>query len=219
MHRYRAAFRAWRSYRGAGLRTRAFLAARLAVLPLKPLADEFAQLHGRVLGVGSGHGLIARWIAELNPDVTVDGSDVDERRIAVAAATQELAPRVRILHRDVRALDDVDAYDAAEATDLMHHVPSEEHADVARAIARALRPGGVVLIKDIACTPRWKHAFNSLHDRLVTGKWENFSREPEAMAAVFEAAGLETERCYRVAPLSPYPHFILRARRPAAPSG
>jgi 2-polyprenyl-3-methyl-5-hydroxy-6-metoxy-1,4-benzoquinol methylase len=218
VHSLAAAFRAWRTYRGTGLRTRAFLAARFLVLPRRALAAEFLQLHGRVLGVGSGHGVLARWLAELNPEVTVDGSDIDGSRVALAAASEARSPRVRIHHRDVRALDERDAYDAAVAIDLLHHVPAVDHREIAYAIARALKPGGVVLIKDIALTPRWKHRFNGVHDRLVTGRWENFSREPEDMAAVFESAGFQTERCERVAPLSPYPHFILRARK-APPSG
>src|SRR3954449_6515688 len=84
MRHRRAAIRAWRSYRGAGAVTRAFLGARLMVLPLKALAEEFERFHGRVLGVGSGHGIVARYLAELNPDVTVEGIDVDAARVAVA---------------------------------------------------------------------------------------------------------------------------------------
>jgi 2-polyprenyl-3-methyl-5-hydroxy-6-metoxy-1,4-benzoquinol methylase len=218
LHPVKAAFRAWRSYRGAGLRTRAFLGARLAVLPLRPLAAEFARLEGRVLGVGSGHGLLERWLAELNPAVTVDGSDLDGERVALAASTQARAPRVRIHQRDLRSVDEREEFDAAVAIDVLHHVPAGDHEAIARALARALKPGGVLLIKDIALTPRWRHGFNALHDRLVSGEHETFSRDPEDMAALFERAGFVTERCYRVAPLSPYPHFILRLRR-AAPGG
>src|SRR4051794_31872760 len=111
----RAALRAWRTYRGCGLRLRLFLLARLAVLPRRALAREFAQLHGRVLGVGSGHGLLARWLAEMNADVNVTGLDLDAGRVAVAAATQERSPRVRIRVQDVRSLDEDGAFDAAAA--------------------------------------------------------------------------------------------------------
>src|SRR2546423_1616825 len=137
-----SAFRAWRPYRGAGLRTRAFLAARLAVLPLRPLAGEFGRLHGRILGVGSGHGLLARWLAELNPGVIVDGYDVDEARVAVARATESRQPRVRIHRRDVLTLDADAAFDAAVAIDLLHHVRPEDQPKLARALARAVKPGG-----------------------------------------------------------------------------
>jgi cyclopropane fatty-acyl-phospholipid synthase-like methyltransferase len=207
-----SAVTAWRSYRGAGIRTRTFLAARLLVLPLKPLASEFERLHGRVLGVGSGHGIVARFLAELNPDVTVTGLDVDAKRVAVAKATERRSPRVQIRVQDVRGLDEDAAFDAAAAVDLMHHVPTADRPALAEALARAVKPGGTLLIKDIARTPRWKHAVNRLHDRISSGEATTAS-EPAALAELFEQAGFSIERLDRIAPSSPYPHFILRARR------
>jgi 2-polyprenyl-6-hydroxyphenyl methylase/3-demethylubiquinone-9 3-methyltransferase len=194
------------------VRLRAFLAARLLVLPLKPLADELRRLDGRVLGVGSGHGLIARYAAELNPRIEVTGMDVDAARVAIAQATEANAPRVRIQVADVRRLGADAPFDAAAAVDLMHHIAPADRADVARALAAAVRPGGTLLIKEIARTPRWKHAINRAHDRLIANEsTEGF--DPESLARLFVAAGFETERLERIAPLSPYPHFILRARR------
>jgi 2-polyprenyl-6-hydroxyphenyl methylase/3-demethylubiquinone-9 3-methyltransferase len=212
MQYWRAAWRAWHSYRGAKPATRAFLAARLLVLPLKPLAEEFERLDGRVLGVGSGHGLVARYLAELNPNVTVTGIDVDADRVAIAQATEANAPRVRIRVADIRHLDAHTEFDAAGAVDLMHHIPPSDHRAVADALARAVRPGGTLLIKDIAPTPRWKHAINRLHDRIVSGA-ATTATDPHSLAEVFTAAGFATERLDRVASLSPHPHFILRARR------
>jgi SAM-dependent methyltransferase len=192
------------------------VAARLLVLPLKALAEEFAALEGRVLGVGSGHGVVARFLTELNPHVEVTGVDLDPVRVAVARATEANAPRVRIRVADVRVLDARDEFDAAAAVDLMHHVPPADHPAVARALADAVRPGGTLLIKDIAPTPRWKHAVNRLHDRIVA-RQATTAADPAALAELFEGAGFETERLDRTAPLSPYPHFILRARRRAQP--
>jgi cyclopropane fatty-acyl-phospholipid synthase-like methyltransferase len=191
---------------------RAFLAARLLVLPLGELAGELARLDGRVLGVGSGHGLLARYAVELNPAIELTGLDVDAARVAVAQATEIRSPRVRIRLQDVRALDEAGGFDAVAAIDLMHHVPQTDHEAVARALARAVKPGGLLLVKDIARTPRWKHAVNRIHDRVVAGE-ATTATEPEALAALFNQAGFTTERLERVAPLSPYPHFILRARR------
>jgi 2-polyprenyl-3-methyl-5-hydroxy-6-metoxy-1,4-benzoquinol methylase len=212
VHHRRAAFRAWRSYRGQPLRLRAFLAGRLLVLPLSELAREFERLDGHVLGVGSGHGLIARYLAEVNPGVTVTGIDVDAERVAVARATEARSARVRIRRQDVRALDAHAEFDAAAAVDLMHHVPQADHKAVAEALARAVKPGGQLLIKDIAPMPPWKHQVNRLHDRVVSGE-ATTTTDPASLAELFERAGFSVERLERIAPLSPYPHFILRARR------
>jgi hypothetical protein len=83
---------------------------------------------------------------------------------------------------------------------------------VARALARAVKPGGHLLIKDIAPTPRWKHGINRLHDRLISGEITT-ATDPTSLAELLNEAGFTVERLERIAPLSPYPHFILRARR------
>jgi cyclopropane fatty-acyl-phospholipid synthase-like methyltransferase len=196
------------------VRVRLFLAARLLVLPLKPLAREFARLQGHVLGLGSGHGLIARWVAELNPDVTIDGYDADAERVAIAAATQERQPRVQIHREDVLALRPEGAFDSASAVDLIHHLDPARLGELAAGLARAVKPGGTLLVKDIAPTPRWKHSVNRLHDRVVAGE-PTTGIAPEALAELVTEAGFDVERLERVARFSPYPHFILRARRRA----
>src|SRR4051794_33402080 len=203
-----AAVRAWRSYRGAPFGVRVFLAARFAVLPRRALVREFRTLRGRVLSVGAGHGLMERWLAELSPDVTIDGFERDVERVELASGHPH--PRVTLHARDVRAIDAHAQYDAALAIDVIHHVPSEDHSALAAALARALKPDGVLLIKDIARTPGWKHWWNSFHDHVVTTEWSIDAREPDDLAALFADAGFEVERCYRAGRLSPYPHFMLR---------
>src|SRR4051794_16360249 len=213
MHPLVAAVRAWWTYRSAGARTQAFLAARLAVLPLRSLAKEYARFEGHVLGIGSGHGLLARWLAELNSNVTVDGYDLDAERIAIARMTESRSPRVRIHLADVRGLDAHAEFDAASAIDVVHHIPHEDHAALFAALAAALKPGGTLLIKEIARHPRWKHRVNQLHDHVVAGQ-QTHALEPAELAAAVEAAGFTVERLYSAgAAFSPYSHFILRARR------
>ena len=206
----RPALRAWRSYGGAPPGVRAFLAARLAILPLSGLDAELRGLRGRVLSLGSGYGVLERYVAEINPAVAIDGFELDGDRVSLAA--QSAPARVQIREQDVRAIDEQHAYDGAFAVDVLHHVPAGDHAELAAVLARALKPGGVLLVKDIARTPRWKHEFNRLHDRLVTGDGTSHTREPEEMAAVFASAGFSLERADRIGRASPYPHYLLRLR-------
>ena len=207
----RPALRAWRSFEGAPPVVRGFLGARLGLMvPLRELDEELRALSGRVLSLGSGYGVLERYLAEINPAVEIEGFELDGERVELAQRTAP--PRVVIRRQDVRALAEQHAYDGALAVDVLHHVPADDHHELATALAAALRPGGVLVVKDIARTPRWRHEFNRFHDRLVTGDATIFTREPEEMAAVFASAGFACERCERIGRASPYPHYLLRLR-------
>jgi len=206
-------WRAWRSFAGAPPVTQAFLGARLMLLPLGALEADLLGLRGRVLSLGSGFGVVERYLAEINPEVTIDGYELDAGRVALAGRTQARAPRVEIHEADVTTLEAGEGYDAAIAVDVLHHIPADEHVGIARALAQELRPGARCLVKDIGLRPAWKHAFNQAHDRVVAGE-ETHCRAPGDMAAVFAEAGFEVDGVIDLGRRSPYPHYLLRLRRP-----
>ena len=143
------------------------MVARAVVAPLGPLGDEARAVRGRMLSLGSGISLVERYLAELNPDLTVDGIDLDPRRVELIRSTASRSPRVTLRLGDATALDEPEAYDAVLVCDAIHHFDPDAHKVLADSIARCLRPGGVVLVKDLDTRPRWKHEWNRLHDRLV----------------------------------------------------
>jgi cyclopropane fatty-acyl-phospholipid synthase-like methyltransferase len=208
-----AAGRTWRSFAGSGPAARLWVAARLAVLPMGALHPELRALSGRVLSVGCGHGAIERYLAEVNPAVTVEGVELDATRVAAAARSAGRAPRVRLHAGDARRLDG-GPYDAALAVDVLHHLDPAGQEALAVALAAAVAPGGPCLVKDIGRLPAWKHRVNAWHDRLVAGGPVH-CRTPEAMAALFDGAGFDCERILRCDHRSPYPHYLLRLRRRA----
>lgn len=208
-----AALAAWRSYRGAPLTTRMFLGARLAVVPLGAIDAELRELKGRVLSLGCGHGIVERYLAELNPDVTVDGFELDAARVEAAGRTASAAPRVTVACADVTELPDLETHDAALAVDVLHHIAPDAHVDIAHALYRCLRPGGTLLVKDIDTHPRWKHRWNVIHDRIVAGPDPIHCRSADDMAAVVTAAGFDIVDVRRLHRAGPYPHYLVHARR------
>ena len=215
----RAAWRAWASYRGLGPRTRAFLLGRAAVAPLGPLGGDLRALRGRVLSVGCGHGLIERYLAEVNVGVEVEGIELDAGRVEAARSTESRSPRVRVRQGDVTRLDRGRAYAAALAVDVFHHLPPERHAPLAEALHDLLEPGGTCLVKDIAPTPRSRYLWNRLHDRIVAGPAPIHCRSPGDMAVVLESAGFRVDEVRRLERSVLYPHYLVRARRVDAEEG
>lgn len=212
----RAFGRVVRSYQRASLGTRAFVVARFVVAPTGRLADEFRGLDGSVLSLASGLSMLERYLAEIGPDLTFEGIDLDPAKVALIAATQDRSPRVTLTLGDATALDRPARYDVVLVCDALHHFPSDRHAEVARAIAAALRPGGIVLVKDLDAGPAWKYRWNRLHDRIVAGPEPICCRTPTDMATLFTAAGLEVEQARRIDHrFTPYAHYLLRARKPA----
>jgi cyclopropane fatty-acyl-phospholipid synthase-like methyltransferase len=208
-----AARRAWGSFAGLAPATRAFLLARMAVAPLGPLEGEWRALSGRVLSLGCGHGAIDRYVAEINPAVRIEGVDLDADRVRDAGRTQDRAPRVHVRVEDVTTLDPGDGYDGALAVDVLHHVPFESHGRIVRALRGALKPGGLLVVKDMAPEPRRQYLWNRFHDRIVAGPDPICCRMPDDMARVAQDAGFEIEDVRRVKRLGIYPQYVVRARR------
>jgi SAM-dependent methyltransferase len=212
----RAVRRAFATYGGAPLATRAFVAARLVVAPLAPLTEEGRRLTGRVLSLGSGISVVERYLAEVNPDLHIEGVDLDPRHIELIRSTQERSPRVTLRQGDATLIDEpAEAYDAVLVCDALHHFDPESHKPLADAIAACLKPSGVCIVKDLDVRPRWKYEWNRLHDRIVAGPEPIFCRSPEEMAEVLSGAGLVPERVERTdRRLTPYAHYVVRARKP-----
>lgn len=210
-----ATLRACWSFSGTRVPTRAFLVARAALLPLRALDGELRALSGKVLSIGCGHGVLERYLALINPDVRVTGVELNRRRVEAAARSQHASPRVTLITGNATTVAVGDDFDATIAVDLMHHVPFAAHRDVARSLYDSLRPGGVALVKDLDVTPQWKYQWNRFHDRVVNGE-QVHCRAPHDMAALFSEAGFSLERSDRIdRRLGPYPHYLLRLRKPA----
>ena len=206
-----AARRAIRSFESAGVSAQAWAVARMLNAPLAGLDDDFLTVKGRLLSIGCGFGVVERYISFRNPHVEIIGLEIDADRVHAARATQEAAPNVIVNHADVTTLTTGTTYDGALVMDLLHHLAPPDQLHLMSKLSQLVRPGGRVLIKDIATQPAWKHAFNMLHDRLVAGDHPH-CLSPKAMASATTDAGLTVDGVQRLSRFSPYPHYVVRAR-------
>jgi 2-polyprenyl-3-methyl-5-hydroxy-6-metoxy-1,4-benzoquinol methylase len=104
-----------------------------------------------VLDVGCGHGHAANLIADAFPSTRVTGIDISEQGIAAARAEAErlLLTNARFEVRDAETVGEAE-YDLVTTFDVVHDLPRP--VETVAAIRRALRPGGIYLMVDIAAS-------------------------------------------------------------------
>lgn len=119
------------------------------------------------LDVGCGRGLVSlRMAAEVGPTGRVVGIDRDELLIGLAnrdAARLGLPATFR--HQGLDEFDEADTFDLAFTRFLLSHLPRP--AEAAARIARAVKPGGVVVAEDVDFPGHFCHPACSAFDRYV----------------------------------------------------
>jgi len=137
---------------------------------------------GRVLDAGCGAGRpFLEHLAAHRPVLGLDFSAEQVRRAA------DVAPG-RVLQGDMTALPVAD--DGVAAVTPFYsliHVPADRHADVYAEFARALRPGGVVLVT--TGTEDWSGRNDDWLDTGVAMEWDILGEERST--ALLEDAGFE----------------------------
>lgn len=200
-----------------GLRGRVRVAQRWTGSPMRAVAAELPE-RGEILDLGCGFGLFDAVLALAAPGRRVTGRDVDEGKVA----------RARRLFGDLAAFEvkgvgeeEDAAWDAVVFYDVLHHL---DDADAAlRSAARALRPGGRLVVKENDVRPLWKHGISLAVEWVATRSELTRSapvrfRTPEAWGKAVQAAGLRLLRCGHLPAREGFfvPHALIVAERPGA---
>jgi 2-polyprenyl-3-methyl-5-hydroxy-6-metoxy-1,4-benzoquinol methylase len=206
---------AWRVAAELPPAARAYALVRFGIVRPNLLApmDALLPAEGRILEVGCGYGLFAAWFATRAPGRRIVAVDRDERRVALAAGmARRLGLAVEFRAEDARQLPAAEPFDAAYALDVLHHVPRAAHEAVLADVSDRLRPGGTLLVKEIATAPRWRLEFTRALDRLMAPDDELSYRAPEDWARLLDAAGFDV-RTHPLPDVLPYPHVLLACTR------
>jgi len=124
--------------------------------------DELERLvpgTGEVLDLGCGSGLFSLQLA-LAGDRRVHGVDISAPKVRQALAAMAGAGvehRVAIDLVGPGWLPEPDRYDAVIVGDVLYLMEDAEIRRTVRAACAALRPGGRLVVKEVAASPRWKH--------------------------------------------------------------
>jgi len=197
---------------------RAYATIRFSIMRPKLLSvlDLLLPEEGRILDIGCGFGLFAAYFAQTQPSRSIVGIDPDARRIGMARDT---FARLGLTGHEFFAEDSRSAkvqgpFDAAYVLDVMHHVPREDQIALLVRLRDLLRPGGVLVVKDITTEPWLGLKFTEALDRVMVGFDEPLAyRHHQEWGAVLRELGFSV-RVVRVPDILPYPHVVIAATKP-----
>ncbi len=147
-----------------GLRAGTYRAARLRWGGMRRIASALPT-QGRIVDLGCGMGLLAHVQAQRAPDCEIIAVDHDAKRIAALRAsitTQSIEP----VHA---SFDDVDLpdCDGIALIDVLHYLDEAGQEALLERCADALRPGGVLVLRDPNRAGGLRFAFTRLHEKLA----------------------------------------------------
>ena len=198
-----------RSY--AGPVTRLYSIIRFTILrqPFLEEIDQYLPKRGRILDLGCGFGLFSLYFGSLHPERRIVGVDLNQRRIDMAtlsARSLGLA-NVRYQAMDVLEWSDEQRFDAIYFLDLVHHLPAPSVPEFLTKVRSLLKPGGILLIKDVADRPFLKMLFTLVLDRLMVGMDPIRYWPPDELTDLLESLGFTVFR-HRMTDFLPYPHVL-----------
>ena len=163
---------------------RTILKYRPFICPLEELLP-FVPDGSSVLDIGCGCGLFLLALAFAGKRISGVGIDTapDAIRAArLAARTAEIAATGSTLSFETACGTEewpAGQFDVVSLIDVVHHVPGARQRSFVAAAAARVRPGGVLIYKDMCGRPVWRSCANRLHDLLLARQWIRYREMDE----------------------------------------
>lgn len=154
-----------------GARERLHTSVRWWTCPFPQIAGLVPD-QGRVLDLGCGHGHFSMYLALRSPGLEILGVDIDADKIEIGSAAivrAGLAGRVTLRRIDDEWLPSPASFEAVVTNDVLYLMGHSRARTALTAMAAAVRPGGTLVVKEMAATPRWKYRVNRVQEHLATG--------------------------------------------------
>ena len=155
-----------RLYRYQGKFIEQFVHWKMKKDPLFLALDRVVPRAGHILDLGCGYGIATHWLACFTDTRTFFGVDFDEDKIRTARQTAQQHPRIKFELGDVLTCE-YPACDVVLLLDALHYWLPEKQQLILEKARRALRPGGVLILRDGA------RAETEAHHRIH--RWEKFA--------------------------------------------
>lgn len=174
---------------------------------------QYLPRQGNILDVGCGFGLFSLYFAG-EPGRNIQGFDLNAERIAAAQAAARILNigNVTFSHDDARGFAANGTLDAAFMVDIIHHIPVASARNLLQEIAASIRPGGALVVKDIARRPAWKKWFTWLLDKAMDFRAPVHYWEVDELRAELQKHFAQVD-VQSMPDILPYPHVLYICRK------
>jgi cyclopropane fatty-acyl-phospholipid synthase-like methyltransferase len=183
------------------------------ICPFEELVDR-VPAGSTVFDIGCGAGLFLMLLAVRERGIQGLGIDISEPAIALAEQARRRLPHPQRLKFVVDRDDNMwpsATFDVVSMIDVLHHLPPSKQPELLHKAASAVRPGGLLLFKDIGERPRWKATANRMHDLVLARQWIHYFPLSRVLTEA-RGAGLQLLETHRVDRLW-YSHELALFRR------
>ena len=135
-------------YKDLGLYTRVYTALRWKYVPFEEMEAQLPK-EGPLVDFGCGEGLFVNFLALASPVRRMTGVDLNDRRLERARHAARGLDNARFLCADALTVDLPEGLRAASFSDFLHHTTDEFQDKLLARAAKALVPGGMLLLKEI----------------------------------------------------------------------
>lgn len=195
-------------YKNAPLRYKIYTLIRYAICPFSEI-EKYVPSEGTILDCGGGHGIFANLLAMKSSKRHVIGMDVNEDKIKVAASTLYGRKNIEFKVEDAKE----DFSDKDIKCIILIDLPLETERGLLKRLYDTLQKDGVLIIKSIRESPRWKYRWTLFHmaiiDKVIYRSFKRdfyFLKERDYISLLkdigFEVKSLDISKGY------PYSHCL-----------
>ena len=197
---------------------KAYCTVRFLIMNMRILEEigQYLPKSGRILDVGCGFGLFTLYYALESKDRHFTSLDIDKKRILMAQKAAEslnIRNQVSFITCPAQEIERMeDSFSGAYMLDLLHHLPQGCLRRLLTNLHRLLDKGGILIVKDIATSPRWKKWFTGLADLAIWPSMPPHYVDVQTLCYELERVGFDV-KIHTLLDILPYPHVMYICRK------
>jgi 2-polyprenyl-3-methyl-5-hydroxy-6-metoxy-1,4-benzoquinol methylase len=192
-----------------------FIFLRWILLPFSSI-EPFIPKKGKIYDVGCGFGSHTIHFALSNKNRRLIGLDLNKKRIEMANRVSVQIPNVEFKSQDLTKSTKLTNADSILLLDILHHIPITTQKKLLKECYYKLKPGGILVMKDVSERPLWKYIYNVIHDKIMTFNDPLFFIRRKQMRILLMNAKFKIvygPKQLKTWPMNPIPHYIIIAKK------